>query len=148
MAGIDVTGWDYMQEGLVATVTTLGSHQHSAWQRFLEQGPLAFLPLKNGQSSIVWTLSPETAQQYLALPESEFLERLEQASAGILGGMMGVGPRASFPLRRVAREDCGRTELHGVDRRGTSLRRLQRASHWRLFHGLERIPAGHRYAFR
>lgn len=99
MAGIDVTGWDYMQEGLVATVTTSGSHQQSAWQRFLEQGPLAFLPLKNGQSSIVWTLTPETAQQYHSLPDNEFLQRLEEASAGILGEMLEVGPRASFPLR-------------------------------------------------
>lgn len=99
MAGIDVTGWDYMQEGLVATVSTRSGHQHSAWQRFLEQGPLAFLPLKNGQSSIVWTLSPETAQEYLLLPDNEFLQLLEQASAGILGEMLEVGPRASFPLR-------------------------------------------------
>lgn len=99
MAGISVTGWDYQQEGLVATVSTSGSHQEAAWQRFLEQGPLAFLPLKNGQSSIVWTLSTETAQNYLAMPDHEFLKQLEKASGGILGEMLEVGPRASFPLR-------------------------------------------------
>lgn len=99
MAGIDVTGWDYQQEGLVATVATSGSHQESAWQRFLEEGPLAFLPLKSGQSSIVWTLSPETAQRYLAMPDHEFLKHLGMASGGILGKMLEVGPRASFPLR-------------------------------------------------
>jgi len=99
MAGIDVTGWDYHQDGLVATVTTETSHQFTAWQRFLEEGPLAFLPLKNGQSSIVWTLSTETAKSYLALADQDFLQALEQASGGILGKMLAIGPRAAFPLR-------------------------------------------------
>jgi 2-octaprenylphenol hydroxylase len=99
LAGIGTTGWDYQQSGLVATVTTSKSHQATAWQRFLSEGPLAFLPLYNGQSSIVWTLSTASAQQHLALPDGEFLAALEQASAGILGAMLDVGPRAAFPLR-------------------------------------------------
>lgn len=98
MAGIQVTGWSYKQKGLVATVTTGDSHQQTAWQRFLPEGPLAFLPLHNGLCSIVWTLSTATAEHYLALPEDEFLAELEQASAGILGSMLSVGPRAAFPL--------------------------------------------------
>ncbi len=99
MAGIAVTGWEYHQDGLVATVSTEKSHQFTAWQRFLDEGPLAFLPLQNGQCSIVWTLSSETAQSYLALDDKDFLHVLEQASGGILGKMLDVGPRAAFPLR-------------------------------------------------
>jgi len=99
MAGINVTGWDYHQDGLVATVTTEKSHQFTAWQRFLEQGPLAFLPLNNGQCSIVWTLSSATSKSYLALNDKDFLQFLEQASGGILGKMLAIGPRAAFPLR-------------------------------------------------
>ncbi len=90
MVGIDVTGWDYHQDGLVATVTTEMSHQFTAWQRFLDEGPLAFLPLKNGQCSIVWTLSADTAKSYLALADEDFLQVLEQASGGILGKMLAV----------------------------------------------------------
>lgn len=99
MAGIGVTGWPYRQDGLVATVQTEFGHQATAWQRFLEEGPLAFLPLFDGQCSIVWTLSTETAQQYLALPDDEFLTRLQQASGGSLGAMLKIGPRAAFPLK-------------------------------------------------
>jgi 2-octaprenylphenol hydroxylase len=99
MVGIDVTGWDYHQDGLVATVSTELSHQSTAWQRFLDEGPLAFLPLQNGQCSIVWTLSSETAKNYLALSDQDFLLVLEQASGGILGKMLAVGPRGAFPLR-------------------------------------------------
>jgi 2-octaprenylphenol hydroxylase len=99
MAGISVTGWKYHQDGLVATVTTEKSHQFTAWQRFLDEGPLAFLPLKNGQCSIVWTLSTATSKSHLALADQDFLKVLEQASGGILGKMLEVGPRAAFPLR-------------------------------------------------
>jgi len=97
--GIGTTGWDYNQHGLVATISTEKSHQATAWQRFLTEGPLAFLPLFNGQSSIVWTLSTATAQQYLALSDAEFLDKLTEASGGILGQMLAVEQRASVPLR-------------------------------------------------
>ena len=99
MMGIDVTGWPYNQDGLVATISTENSHQFTAWQRFLDEGPLAFLPLRTGQCSIVWTLKTETAKNYLTLSDKDFLDQLEQASAGILGRMISTGSRAAFPLR-------------------------------------------------
>ncbi len=99
MVGIDVTGWPYHQDGLVATISTENSHQNTAWQRFLDEGPLAFLPLRTGQCSIVWTLKTETAKAYLQLSERDFLDELELASDGILGHMLATGSRAAFPLR-------------------------------------------------
>ena len=99
LMGIDVTGWPYHQDGLVATITTENSNELTAWQRFLDEGPLAFLPLRTGQCSIVWTLKTETAQAYLQLDDAAFLDKLEQASGGILGKMLATGPRAAFPLR-------------------------------------------------
>lgn len=99
IAGIQTTGWEYKQDGLVATVNTEKHHQFTAWQRFLPEGPLAFLPLKNGQCSIVWTLSHQTAQKYMALTDEDFLQNLEHASGGVLGKMQTVGPRGAFPLR-------------------------------------------------
>ncbi len=99
MAGIDVTGWPYHQDGLVATIDTENSHKATAWQRFLPEGPLAFLPLHTGQCSIVWTLKHDTAQQYLQLSDEDFLEKLEQASNGILGKMLKTSQKAAFPLR-------------------------------------------------
>jgi len=99
MAGIETTGWEYHQDGLVATISSEKPHQFTAWQRFLPEGPLALLPLANGQCSIVWTLSHETAQQMLALSEADFLVQLQNASEGVLGVILEVGDRAAFPLR-------------------------------------------------
>ncbi len=99
MMNIGVTGWEYQQQGLVATIETEKSHQATAWQRFLPEGPLAFLPLKNGHCSIVWTLAEDTAKKYLALDDDEFLRILQQFSGGILGNMLSTSARAAFPLR-------------------------------------------------
>lgn len=98
IAGITVTGWPYHQDGIVTTVTTQSSHQHTAWQRFLPEGPLAFLPLHNGKCSIVWTLSTATATRYLQLSELTFIQELQQASDGLLGKILTISKRAQFPL--------------------------------------------------
>jgi len=54
MAGIDVRERSYDQRAIVAHVTTERAHESTAWQRFLPQATLAFLPLADGGSSIVW----------------------------------------------------------------------------------------------
>ncbi|MGD8483866.1 MAG: UbiH/UbiF/VisC/COQ6 family ubiquinone biosynthesis hydroxylase [Thioalkalispiraceae bacterium] len=96
---ISVRGWDYDQAALVSYVKTARSHQETAWQRFLPNGPLAFLPLPDGYSSIVWSTSPEQAEQLKNLPEDHFAIELQVAFEEQLGEITEVGPRATFPLR-------------------------------------------------
>lgn len=100
-AGIGFSGQQYQQQGLVCTITTEKSHQHTAWQRFLAEGPLALLPLPDThQCSIVWSLSSASAERLLALPEAEFIEELNQASESKLGAVTAISQRAAFPLQR------------------------------------------------
>ena len=98
-ADIAVKGWDFDQAALVTTVKTEKHHQDTAWQRFLTTGPLAFLPLTDGYSSIVWSTSPAEAQRLTILDEKEFLFELEQAFDSKLGKIESVAARAVFPLR-------------------------------------------------
>lgn len=44
-AGIDTREWGYNQSAIVCTVKTEQVHEYTAWQRFTQHGPLAFLPL-------------------------------------------------------------------------------------------------------
>lgn len=98
LAGIDVTGWSYGQSALVATVQPDRWHEETAYQRFLSEGPLAFLPLRDGACSIVWSCSHETTKKHLAMDDETFLHALTEASGSILGTMKRVGLRAAFPL--------------------------------------------------
>jgi 2-octaprenylphenol hydroxylase len=99
LAGITVYGWAYPQRAVVATVRTERPHLSTAWQRFLSDGPLAFLPLRDGRCSIVWSTSPSHADGLLAATAESFMEELGWAFDHRLGRVTEAGPRASFPLR-------------------------------------------------
>lgn len=88
----------YGQQGLVCNVTTSEPHQHTAWQCFMPTGPLAFLPLYNGDSSIVWSLDEDAASERMALADDEFKDALAEASQYKLGEITDVSQRFLFPL--------------------------------------------------
>jgi|TARA_B110000977_G_scaffold193948_1_gene269706 2-octaprenylphenol hydroxylase len=97
--------WDYNHHAIVATVKTELSHGHTARQRFLPEGPLAFLPLSSAQDdthycSIVWSAIPSYAENLMSLTDDEFTEALAAAFEYQLGSISAVSRRFSFPLRQ------------------------------------------------
>ena len=98
LAAIDTQAGRYGQTAIVANVDTELAHQATAWQRFLATGPLAFLPLANGQSSIVWSCDDAFAESLLAADEAAFCEALCEAFEYRLGRVERSSKRASFPL--------------------------------------------------
>jgi 2-octaprenylphenol hydroxylase len=99
MLGIGTRGRDYAQRGVVAHVGTQRAHEATAWQRFLPGGPLAFLPLADGRSSIVWSLAEADAERMLAMSDEEFAAELGCAFDFRLGPITQVSRRAAFPLQ-------------------------------------------------
>jgi 2-octaprenylphenol hydroxylase len=99
LAGIATHGWDYAQRAVVTHLACEKPHGATAWQRFLDTGPLALLPLPDGRVSLVWSTLPEAAQSLVECPEAEFAERVTAASAGVLGRLSPTTLRAAFPLR-------------------------------------------------
>lgn len=95
---------DYHQSSLVAAVLTEQHHGDTAWQRFLPGGPLAFLPMADGWSSIVWTLPESEIDAVLALERPDFHAALGEAFDLRLGEIVDSGPRESWPLRRLHAE--------------------------------------------
>lgn len=106
-AGIAVTARSYDQAAVVTHVRTERAHRRTAWQRFLPAGPLAFLPLADGRSSIVWTTTPDHALRLTEMPVAEFEQELFVASGAVFGAIELAASRASFPLQLMhAREYC------------------------------------------
>ncbi len=98
-AGITTHGWEYRQTAVITVARTERHHRDTAWQRFTTEGPLAFLPLAEGHSSIVWSVTPEHAEQLLEMEEGPFMEQLGQSFEHTLGRVEWIAERAAFPLR-------------------------------------------------
>jgi 2-octaprenyl-3-methyl-6-methoxy-1,4-benzoquinol hydroxylase/2-octaprenylphenol hydroxylase len=115
MVGIECDGRDYGQRAVVAHVGTVRPHESTAWQRFLPGGPLAFLPLADGRSSIVWSLAETEAARVLALADVAFRAELGCAFDFRLGDVVSATRRAAFPLRMqtARRYVAGRVALVG-----------------------------------
>jgi 2-octaprenylphenol hydroxylase len=93
---------DFRQTAMVATVATERPHDSTAWQRFMRDGTLAFLPLANGMSSIVWSADNDLASTLVGLSPADFASELNRASDHALGATRIVGERVTFPLKRLA----------------------------------------------
>lgn len=100
-AGIDARATDYGQRAVVAHLRAERGHGDTAYQRFLDTGPLALLPLADGRVSLVWSTTPEVAEDLVRCDQAQFGDRVTAASAGVLGRLEATTPRASFPLRLV-----------------------------------------------
>lgn len=105
LAAIELQEKGYQQSAIVTTVKTEFPHQHTAWQRFLDTGPLAFLPLRSCDGddhfcSIVWSLDDEQVGDLMALDDEAFKAALERAFESQLGQIIEVDPRFVFPLRQ------------------------------------------------
>lgn len=97
--GITTRGWDYDQHAVVAHLQPECVHASTAWQRFLDTGPLALLPLADGRVSLVWSTLPAMADELKHCDDQAFAERVTAASAAVLGFLVPTTRRASFPLR-------------------------------------------------
>ena len=119
LTGVATREWDYMHHAIVTSVHCSKPHQMTAWQRFTDNGPLAFLPLeRDGQQdwcSIVWSTTPSEAERLMALDDESFCKELERAFEGCLGTVLSADPRLCVPLRQPCQALRGRRS--GADRR-------------------------------
>ena len=105
LAGIYHQRHDYKQSALACVVTTEYPHEKVARQRFLEYGPLAFLPMVSPhQSAIVWSGRPGDIRRLQKIDETAFHDELAEAFNHKLGAVSRSGERFVFPLSRMQAE--------------------------------------------
>ncbi|MND45902.1 2-octaprenylphenol hydroxylase [compost metagenome] len=103
LAGCATREWDYLHHAIVTSVRCAEPHQRTAWQRFTDDGPLAFLPLeRDGEHwcSIVWSVTPLETERLMALDDAAFCSELGRAFEWRLGEVLGADPRLCIPLRQ------------------------------------------------
>jgi 2-octaprenylphenol hydroxylase len=97
-ANIDVESWPHAQKAFVTCLQPEQDHRNTAWQRFLETGPIGLLPLSDGRVSIVWSTTADEADEAIAMSDDELSSKLAQVTDGVLGKLVPAGPRGAFPL--------------------------------------------------
>lgn len=104
LAGCATREWDYLHHAIVTSVRCEQPNRRTAWQRFTDDGPLAFLPLdRQGDEhwcSIVWSTTPEQATRLMALDDEAFRVELGKAFEHRLGRIEAADPRLCIPLRQ------------------------------------------------
>ncbi len=98
ICGLDYDRQPYSQHAVIANLEVEKPHQFKAFERFTESGPLALLPLRQNQMSLVWCHKPEQAELVMALDDTLFLNQLQQAFGYRLGKLLRVSPRVAYPL--------------------------------------------------
>jgi 2-octaprenyl-6-methoxyphenol hydroxylase len=98
-AGIETTGWNYWQSCITATIVPEKPHQNIAYERFWYAGPIGVLPLADGRCQVVWTVPHQQAEELQDLPVSEFLQKLEHCTGGLLGKLKLDSQRWLFPVK-------------------------------------------------
>jgi 2-octaprenyl-6-methoxyphenol hydroxylase len=91
---------DYAQSALLSIVKTNIPHRHKAYERFVEDGPLALLPMNNQRFAVVWTLSPEALKKIAAMSDDNYLKELQTVFGTRAGLFSDATPRKTYPLSR------------------------------------------------
>lgn len=99
---LPITQVAFGQTAIITNVHTDKPHQHWAYERFTETGPLALLPMAASQGqprlSLVWALDDRRAQALLNAPKAEFLTALQHAFGYRAGQFIDVSERHAYPL--------------------------------------------------
>ena len=103
--GIEQQKQSYNTYALVTSVRIDRSHEHWAYERFTEAGPIALLPLGNDEFAVVWTLANDVIDEYLAADEATLIARLQKAFGYRAGRIIAMGDRASYPLVLVKAQE-------------------------------------------
>jgi 2-octaprenyl-6-methoxyphenol hydroxylase len=113
--GVDAESRDYEQTAVITTVLPQRFHDHVAYERFTESGPLALLPLEDGRCTLVLTLGRATAESAMGWSDQEFLAEVQRRFGFRLGRFLKVGRRVPYPLSltRAARTSAGRCVIVG-----------------------------------
>jgi 2-octaprenyl-6-methoxyphenol hydroxylase len=95
--GASVKVREYGQDAVVGLVETSKPHGRKAFERFTPDGPIALLPFES-RYALVWTTTPEAANELSALPGNAFLQKLQHHFGDRAGRFLAIEARARFPL--------------------------------------------------
>jgi 2-octaprenyl-6-methoxyphenol hydroxylase len=104
--GIGVHRRAAVQYAIAFNCETDGEDRALAYERFTDEGPLAFLPLPSNGSSkprynVIWCAHQDTQARLLRLNDRDFISELQSMIGWRVGKLTKIGQRAGWPLSVV-----------------------------------------------
>ena len=115
LLGVSAQQTDYHQTAVTTNISTDKPHGNTAYERFTAQGPLALLPLRDKDYSLVWTRDSDNINELVDLSDDAFLLELQNQFGFRAGKFIQVGKRSTHPLKliKVDQQIFPRTVLVG-----------------------------------
>lgn len=98
---IPIDEFDYEQTAIVTRTSLKRTHHHIAYERFVQDGAIAMLPLSENECATIWSCDNRKARDLLACSDEDFLAQLQNQFGNRLGRLQQVSKRFSYPLRMV-----------------------------------------------
>jgi len=97
-SGIEVKSKTFNQTALVFNIKSSKTHQGCAFQKFMQDGILALLPIQTHEYSVVYSLNDNIVDEYKKLDDLAFLMRLKKNLGEKFGDIDLLSKRQYFPL--------------------------------------------------
>ncbi|WP_051378894.1 FAD-dependent monooxygenase [Derxia gummosa] len=103
---------DYGQTAVICEVEPALPRRGWAFERFTRGGPLALLPVDDGERmALVWCAAPDEAARIAALDDARFLAELGNTFGSRLGRFRAAGPRHAYALGQLRRDTGNEREV-------------------------------------
>lgn len=106
-AGVDTRKWTYPQTALVLTFKHGRPHDNISTEFHRETGPFTQVPLPGDESSLVWVVRPEQADDYMALDDDALGMEIEKHMQSMLGKVTLTSRPQKWPLSSSVAEAFG-----------------------------------------
>lgn len=98
MLGVGAEHHDTGHAALIANIGLAQPHNGRAYERFVDDGPLAMLPMTDNRSALIWTGPVARIETLRAMPSADFLAAVQEQFGQRLGELASVGERTTYPL--------------------------------------------------
>lgn len=116
LSGVKTRSREYNQAAVIANIATDQPHNHQAFERFTDSGPLALLPMaatekEANRYSLVWTINSSEEEAVMSWDDETFLHKLKERFGERAGQFLSVSKRHVYPLSLMRTQEHVRERL-------------------------------------
>lgn len=96
---------DYHQSAISTRIMLKRPHNYIAYERFIDEGAIALLPLAENDCGLIVTGATEKINHLMTLADNEFLTAVQQQFGYRAGKFLQVAKRYVYPLKMLVAEE-------------------------------------------